>query len=443
MRRLFAVPVLILILGSVLSDPAALRAAEPEDGGLQPLASHAPIKTDDPLWVSAQDTLTRGRQIFRHDRLGSHTFFSRSLKLHRGLREIGPATALAVGVKVDSEALPAAVLQAIQDGTIDLEDPANTVALILAGAVVGVRGKQASNGKLFEVGVTCAFCHSTVDDSVAPGIGKRLDGWANRDLNVGAILSLAGNLRPLADHLGVDVETVRAVLASWGPGKFDAHLNLDGKAFRPDGASAAVLIPPAFGLAGVNLATYTGWGSVSFWNALVANLEMGGKGRFFDPRLQDAEKFPLAAAAGLGDVSDDPDVITSKLAALHVYQLSLPAPAPPAGSFDIEAAARGEALFLGRAACADCHVPPLYTEPGWNLHPAEDIGIDDFQSNRSPTGAYRTTPLKGLWTHTQGGFYHDGRFPTLLDVVDHYDSFQGLGLSQTEKADLVEFLLSL
>jgi len=220
-------------------------------------------------------------------------------------------------------------------------------------------------------------------------------------------------------------------------------LNLDGQAFRPDGGTAAVLIPPAFGLAGVNLATYTGWGSVTYWNAFVGNHEMGGLGTFFDPRLADAEQFPVAAANGLDQVANDHDVITKKLAALHFYQLALPAPKPPPGSFDEAAAARGGLLFRGRAECARCHVPPLFTEPGHNLHAPEEIGIDGFQASRSPTGRYRTTPLRGLWTQVKGGFYHDGRFATLLDVIDHYDGVFALGLSAGEKRDLVEYLKSL
>jgi cytochrome c peroxidase len=236
---------------------------------------------------------------------------------------------------------------------------------------------------------------------------------------------------------------VRTVLNSWGPGKFDAELILDGKAFRPDGGSAATLLPPAFGLAGVNLHTWTGWGSVTHWNAFVANLEMHGQGVFYDPRLNDADKFPIAAREGFGNVRNDPDLITEKLAALHLYQLALPAPKPPPDFFDHEAAARGEALFVGEAGCASCHVPPLYTEPGWNMHTPEEIGIDDFQANRSPDERYRTAPLKGLWTHMKGGFYHDGRFATLLDVLNHYDDHFELDLSDQEKADLVEFLKSL
>jgi hypothetical protein len=293
------------------------------------------------------------------------------------------------------------------------------------------------------MGIQCALCHSTVDDSLAPGIGHRLDGWANRDLNVGAIVNLAPNLQPFVDLLGVDEATVRAVLNSWGPGKFDAELVLDGKAFQPDGRSAATLIPPAFGLAGVNLHTWTGWGSVTHWNAFVSNLEMHGQGTFYDPRLNDPDKFPIAVANGFYNVRNTPDLISGKLAALHFYQLALPAPNPPAGSFDPEAAERGQALFEGKARCAECHVPPLYTEPGWNMHPAEEIGIDDFQALRSPDEAYRTSPLKGLWTHTKGGFYHDGRFASLPDVINHYDGFFGLGLTEAEAGDLVEFLMSL
>jgi hypothetical protein len=218
---------------------------------------------------------------------------------------------------------------------------------------------------------------------------------------------------------------------------------MDGKAFRPDGKTAATLIPPAFGLSGINLHTSTGWGSVTYWNAFVANLEMHGKGNFFDPRLDDATKFPVAARAHFGHVSNPDDQITSKLAPLHFYQLSIPAPTPPAGSFDPAAAARGKALFTGKAQCSACHVLPLMTEPGWNMHTASDVCVDDFQANRSPDGRYRTTPLNGLWTHTKGGFYHDGRFATLLDVVNHYDSCKSLGLSANEKTDLVEYLKSL
>jgi hypothetical protein len=193
----------------------------------------------------------------------------------------------------------------------------------------------------------------------------------------------------------------------------------------------------------VNLHTWTGWGSVTHWNAFVANLEMHGQGTFYDPRLNDPIKFPIAAREGFGNVRSNPDLITAKLPALQFYQLAIPAPAPPAGSFDPAAATRGEVVFKGQAKCSTCHVPPIYTEPGWNMHTPEEIGIDDFQAKRSPDERYRTAPLKGLWTHTKGGFYHDGRFAALRDVVEHYNSFLGTNLSEQQKLDLVEYLKSL
>jgi len=294
------------------------------------------------------------------------------------------------------------------------------------------------------MGLSCAVCHSTVDDAFAPGIGHRLDGWANRDLNVGAIVSLAPDLSVWTNLLGVDEATVKKVLGSWGPGKFDAELNLDGKAFRPDGKTAATLIPPAFGMAGVNLHTWGGgWGTVTYWNAYVGNLELNGQGTFFDERLNNANQYPVAAKVGLGNKRSANDMVTAKLAALQFYQLAIPAPKPPAGSFDQQAAARGESLFKGKAACAQCHVPPLFTEPGWNTHKPSDIGVDDFQANRAPDKTYRTAPLRGLFAHSKGGFYHDGRFATLLDVVNHYNDFKRLNLSDQEKKDLVEYLKSL
>jgi hypothetical protein len=339
---------------------------------------------------------------------------------------------------------------------VDLDDPASTLALLRLNAVVGVTGMFNQQGGITSIGIQCALCHSTVDNSFAPGIGRRLDGWANRDLNVGAIVALAPDLSAVTSLLGVDDATVRRVLTSWGPGKFDAEVFLDGKAFRDDGKSAATLIPPAFGLAGVNLHTWTGWGSVTHWNAFVANLEMHGKGTFYDPRLNDAGQFPVAARAGFGNVRNDPDLITPKLAALHFYQLAIPAPSSPspAGSSGrvspgeasegtSAALTNGKAVFDGKAKCATCHVPPIFSEPGWNMHTPAEIGIDDFQANRAPDRHYRTSPLKGLWTHQKGGFYHDGRFATLRDVVDHYDKFFSLGLTEQEKSDLIRYLLSL
>ena len=356
---------------------------------------------------------------------------------------VSPATALSVGLKVDVDALPASLIAALKEGRVNLDDPATTLALLKLNSVVGLTGHFNSQGQLSSMGYNARFAiqQSIIRSRPESGIGWT-DG-ANRDLNVGAITSLAPNLAPVADLLGVDVATVKRVLAGCGPGKFDAELFLDGKGFRPDGKTSAVLIPPTFGLAGVNLHTWTGWGSVTYWNAFVANLEMHGKGTFFDPRLNHAVQFPVAAANGSGNVRNTPDLITSKLAALHFYQLAIPAPRPPKGSFDEEAAERGKELFVGQAKCATCHAPPLFTEPGWNMHTPEEIGVDDFQASRAPDNRYRTTPLKGLWTHTTGGFYHDGRFATLDAVVQHYNSFFGLGLSDSQVHDLVEYLKSL
>ncbi|MFL5407967.1 MAG: hypothetical protein ACJ79O_19220 [Myxococcales bacterium] len=399
------------------------------------------------------DLAEQGRQTFRFDTFGDEDFWGGTLHLHDAIQGaahggtgpgVSPKTALAVGLKVDVDALPAAVQSAIAAGQVDLDSPDTTLALLDLNAVIGVTGFKDGNGGLKSIGIQCALCHSAVDNSFAPGIGHRLDGWPNRDLNVGAIVGLSPNLQPVADLLGVSVDTVRAVLASWGPGKFDAALFLDGKAFQPDGRSSASLIPAAFGLAGVNLNTYTGWGSTTYWNAFVANLEMHGKGNFFDPRLDDAAKFPVAARAGFGHVKNAIDEITPKLAGLHAYQMSLTAPKAPAGSFDAASAKRGKAVFQGAARCAECHIAPLYTEPGWNSHTGAEIGIDDFAASRSPDGRYRTTPLRGLGAaRSKGGYYHDGRFATLQDVVQHYDQTFALGLAPEQKADLVQFLKSL
>jgi mono/diheme cytochrome c family protein len=405
-----------------------------------------------PIADNAEQMLQEGRNTFRFDTFGDEDFWGGTLRLHQAIAGaalggvgpgVSPRTALAVGLKVDSEALPSSVAEALRKGQVDLDSPATTVALLKVHAVVGVTGFFDAAGRLKSMGIQCALCHSTVDNALAPGVGRRLDGWANRDLNVGAIVALAPDLSAFSDLLGVDQDTVRTVLRSWGPGKFDAELILDGKAFRDDGGSAATLLPPAFGLAGVNLHTWTGWGSVTHWNAFVANLEMHGKGTFYDPRLNDPVRFPIAAAAGFGDVRSDHDRITPRLAALHFYQLALPAPPAPAGSFDRAAAARGRDVFNGAGQCATCHVPPLFTEPGWNMHTPEEMKIDAFQANRSPDGAYRTSPLRGLWTHTKGGFYHDGRFADLQAVVSHYVTTRGLTLSEQERRDLVEYLKSL
>ena len=408
---------------------------------------------DAQIIANAQQMLEEGRQIFRFDTFGDEAWWSDKLKLHQAIEGsklggagsgVSPKTALAVGLKVDMDALPPDLVEKVKAGQVNLDDPATTLALIKLNSVLGVKGTFNQDGSLKAIGLSCAVCHSTVDDAFTPGIGHRLDGWPNRDLNVGQIVSLAPDTSALTSLLGVDDKTLKKVLASWGPGKFDAELNLDGKAFRPDGKPAATLIPAAFGQAGVNNHTWTGgWGTVTYWNAFVANLELRGEGTFFDRRLNDASQFPVAAKAGFGNKRSGTDMVTAKLAALHYYQLSVPAPRPPAGSFDSAAAARGEALFKGKATCSQCHVPPLFTEPGWNTHKPSEIGIDDFQSNRSPDKTYRTAPLRGLFAHMKGGFYHDGRFATLLDVVNHYNDFKKLNLNEQEKNDLIEYLKSL
>lgn len=412
---------------------------------------HRSKRSDDPLFAQSEQMLREGRKTFRSDTFGDEAFWGGTLKLHEAVagRKLGgvgpglsPKAALGIGLKVDLDQLPRELVHLLRRGRVNLDDPATTLALLRLDAVVGLTGFF-DDGRLKSIGIQCALCHSTVDNSFAFGIGRRLDGWAARDLNVGAIIGLAPNLQPLADLLGVDVATVKKVVAAWGPGKFDAELLLDGQGFRPDGKTAATLIPPAFGLAGVNLHTWTGWGGVSHWNAFVANIEMGGSGIFYDPRLDNAEQFPVAARAGFGNIRNSPDRITPKLAALQFYQLALQAPPAPRHVFDSNMARRGKVLFNGRAQCSTCHVPPLFTEPGWNMHTAEEIGIDPFQADRSPDRRYRTAPLKGLWTHMKGGFYHDGRFATLRDVVEHYDRLLSLGLSEPQKRELVEYLKSL
>jgi hypothetical protein len=434
---------------------AALQAASQTDesrasGEIGQGRALTPI--DRKIADDARHAVAQGRRIFRFDTFGDEVFWGDTIKLHQAIQGarfggvgpgVSPKTALTVGLKVDVDALPPTVVDSLKAGKIDLNDPANTLALLKANAVVGVTGRFDANGRLRTMGVQCALCHSTVDDSLARGIGHRLDGWANRDLNVGAIVNLAPDLSAVAKIVGQTESDVRKVFAAWGPGKFDAEFLLDGKGFRPDGKSAATLIPPAFGLAGVNLHTWTGWGSVTHWNAFVANLEMHGQGTFYDPRLNDPVQFPVAARNNFGNVRNDPDLISAKLPALHFYQLAIVAPTPPAGSFDAKAALVGKHVFEGKARCAGCHVAPMLTEPGWNMHTAQEIGIDEFQANRAPDKRYRTAPLKGLWTHTKGGFYHDGRFATLLEVVNHYDTHFNLGLSAQEKVDLVEYLKSI
>jgi hypothetical protein len=436
------VPLFVLISGAYILQTQTAKTSQP----------NAKSASDQFIQQNAQLMLDEGQRAFRFDTFGDEAFWGDTLKLHQAIAGaknggvgsgVSPKTALSVGLKVDADAIPAALAAKIKAGQVDLDDPATTLALLKLNAVVGVTGFFDAQGKLTSMGIQCAFCHSTVNDSFAPGIGQRLDGWANRDLNVGAIVSLAPNLQPFSDLLGVNVETVKKVLNSWGPGRFDAELDKDGKAFRPDGKQAGTLIPPAFGLAGVNLHTWTGFGSVPYWNAFVGVTEMHGSGTFFDARLSDKSQYPVSAKSGEGNVRGKPDRTTSKLAALHFYQLAIPAPKAPVGSYDKTAATAGQEIFDNKAKCASCHVPPLFTEPGNNLHAPSEVGVDSFQADRSPTHMYRTAPLAGLWSHQKSGFYHDGRFATLRDVVEHYNEFLKLDLTEKEKNELIEYLKSL
>lgn len=390
---------LLLLLGpSCSSEESSSPGADEAPGSVPPVACDA----DD------------GLCIFRHDTFGDEQLWTDTLRLHELVQNLPPSAALGVGLKVDVEAVPADVL-----ASADLEAPATTVALLAMDAVVGVRA-TVDDGTVTRIGITCALCHSTVDDSAASGIGTRLDGWPNRDLDPGAIIALTPGLPALAAALGVDTESARSALESWGPGRYDARFNLDGE-------SHPVLIPPAYGLADVALETYTGEGPISYWNAYVAVTQMGGQGTFQDERL------------GL-DVTADPDLVTPKLPALRDYQFSLLPPAPAPGSFEPAAAARGQALFEGTGQCVTCHSGESFSDAP-TLHEAAATGMDENEARRSATGKYRTTPLRGVATHPP--FFHDGSAATLLDVVEHYDATLELGLTSDERSDLVEYLRSL
>jgi cytochrome c5 len=376
--------------------------------------------SDDDSEARQAALVEQGQQIFRFDTFGDEAQWTDALRMHEVISAaVDPVTALSVGLKVDAEALPAAVVQGIQNGSIDLTSPATTVALLKLDAVVGLKGKvETINGKdsLTRVGITCALCHSTVDNSFAPGIGKRLDGWANRDLNPGAIIALSP---------AVDAAT-KAVFNAWGKGKFDARHNVDG-------ISNPVVIPPAYGLEGIHSVTYTGDGNeLAYWNRYVAVAEMGGLGSVSEPRLN------------LSITHGTEDRVTAKLPALQAYQLSLKAPAAPAGSFDIAAAARGRQVFEGPGKCVSCHSGSLFTDANSRLHPPADSMAEPESPSyaaRSASKQYRTTPLKGAWQHAP--YFHNGSAATLADVASVYNTRQSLGLSAQQVADLAEFLKSL
>jgi len=367
----------------------------------EPLSSPRPSAA-----AVAQPAPASGREIFRHETWGDEAFWTNTLRLHEVVQAaVDPVTALGVGLKVDATRLPPGFL-----ARADLRSPATTVELLRRDAVLGVRAKVTTAGRIAQLGITCALCHSTVDNSVAPGVGRRLDGWPNRDLNVGAIVALS----PVLDA------ATKAAFQSWGPGRYDAYFNHDGK-------NAPVLIPPAYGLRDVALETYTGEGPISYWNSYVAITQMHGQGSFSDPRL------------GINIVAQ-PDLVTPKLPVLRDYQFTLEPPPPPAGSFDPTAAERGRVVFNGSGRCASCHIPPTYTDAPL-LHTPAETGSDPVLAGRGTTGRYRTTPLRGAWQHPP--YFHDGSAATLADVVAHYNTTLLLGLTAQQQADLVQFLKSL
>ena len=377
-----------------------------------------------PAPATRSSLVSQGKHTFRFDTFNDQAFWGGVLHLNRAIAGkanggvgpgVSPKTALAVGLKVDVDALPASVKQALKEGKVNLNDPATTLALLKLNAVVGVKGVFGKGGRLTSVGIECALCHSTVDNSFAPGIGHRLDGWANRDLNVGAIIALSPAL----------TARQKAVYNSWGPGMYDPRFNQDGK-------NMPVVIPPAFGLRHVKREIYTGDDTVSYWNAYVAITQMHGHGHFADPRIN-------------VDVNNPPDLVTSKLRALKIYQFSLEG-SPPREGLDSEAVRRGRALFHGAAGCASCHAGRIYTDVNRGvLHSAAEVGQDPAYAERSATGLYRTTPLRGLWhpPQLQGPYFHDGGATTLMQVVEHYVRLFGLSLSSQQRQDLVAYLKTL
>jgi mono/diheme cytochrome c family protein len=368
-----------------------------------------------------------GQAIFRFDTFGDEQLWTDVLRMHEVIPTVDPVTALAVGLKVDVDALPAEVISALRAGTVDLTNPAVTVELLRLNAVVGIKGSVNEAGQLTQVGITCALCHSSVDDSFAPGIGRRLDGWANTDLNVGAIVALS----PALD------DATKAEFRTWGPGKYDPrHHAFDGTNIIPlNSPSLPIVIPPVYGLKGVGFETFTADGPISYWNSYVGVGQMGGQGSFSDPRI------------GLF-ITQTPDLVTPKLPALLDYQLSLRAPTPPKQALHHAAVSRGKRLFRNEARCATCHRPPNFTDVQRGsdrtvpfLHDPAEVGMDPAYAARTATGKYRTTPLRGLLQHPP--YFHDGSAPDLLAVVDHYDRLFGLNLTAEQKADLVEYLKSL
>jgi len=416
--------------------------------GVQEVSQGLVIPNQDDLNLNSL-LVAEGRDVFRNSTFGDEVFWSGQLELDKTIlgeglggrgAGVSPELALQLGLKVDANALSPETVAAIQAGEVALDNPATTVELLRQNAVVGVIGNFNEDGSLGSVGINCALCHSTVDDSFAPGIGERLDGWANRDLNVGAIIA-ATNVTPLATILGVSDEQARSVLNAWGEGRFDGALLLDGRPANEEGLIPAALIPSIFSLQGVDPVGYAGFSNLSQWINFVAVIELGGQGNYTDPRLADPVKFPIAVATNAANRVAENDVFGPQSDALEAYILSLKAPQADASRFDETAAIRGQELFGGKAACVNCHTGNTLTDNV--LRDPSEINIDGVLANRFPSGQYRTTPLRGLLTKEKGGYFHDGRFETLSDVINHYDDSFTLELTDAEKSDLEQYLNAL
>ncbi|HET7552121.1 MAG TPA: hypothetical protein VFK04_12585 [Gemmatimonadaceae bacterium] len=379
----------------------------------EPVSPAAPRVAAVALQRTEPQNVTEGQRIFRYSTFGDEKFWTDTLHMNQVIEDVvSPAVALSVGLKVDAEALPTSVVEAIRENLVDLNDPATTALLLKLDAVVGVKAEVDDANHITRVGITCALCHSTVDNSFAPGIGKRLDGYPNRDLNPGAIIALSPAL----------TDAQKAVYNSWGKGRYDPRFNFDGK-------NDPVLIPPAYGLEGIHSVTVTGDGpNLKYWNRYVAVTQMHGQGNFSEPRLDIS-------------IHQSPDLVARQLGALQAYQLSLQAPPPPAGSFDPAAAARGRDVFNGVAQCSSCHTGSTFTDANQRLHDPAKFFTDPTYAFRSATKMWRTAPLHGVWQHPP--YFHDGSSATLSDVVERYDANFHLGLTPQQKTDLVQYLLSL
>lgn len=400
-QRRFGIAALVVIPFAA----AALSACNTAETATTPPSAPAPA-AEARAEAASREMLDEGKRVFRFETFGDDQLWTDKLRLHEVVeKSVDPATALKVGLKVDADRLPPGILE-----TVDLTSPATTVALLKLNAIVGIQATVDANNHITKLGTTCALCHSTVDDSIKPGIGRRLDGWPNRDLNVGAIVALSPAM----------TAEQKAVYNSWGPGKYDPRYNHDGK-------NTPLVLPPAYGLAEIKNETYTAEGPISYWNAYVAVTQMGGKGNFADAKL------------GI-DVKHSPDLVTPKLPALRAYQHSLPTPAPPTGSFDLAIAGRGRAVF--ERSCSSCHVGGSGTDNNnGKLHAPEETGMDGAYAARTTAKAYRTTPLRGLWQHAP--YFHDGSAATLVDVVTHYNRVRKLGLTADQQRELVDYLKSL